>query len=100
MVLHDLLVSSYGLTSCRNVTSIESLTLFLWIVGGLESFSRTDNLFICSTWTIHMNFMEVLKCLLKFGKDNIKPRDSTFSTKHDKAKEDGFGLISKVLLIL
>lgn len=47
-----------------------------------------------------MNFMEVLKCLLKFGKDNIKPRDSTFSTKHDKAKEDGFGLISKVLLIL
>jgi hypothetical protein len=29
MTLHDLLVSSYGLTSTRNVTSIESLAMFL-----------------------------------------------------------------------
>jgi hypothetical protein len=34
MALHDLLVSSYGLTSTKNVTLIESLTMFLWIVGG------------------------------------------------------------------
>jgi hypothetical protein len=39
MALHDLLVSSYGLKSSRNVTSIESLAMFLWIVGGPQSFS-------------------------------------------------------------
>jgi hypothetical protein len=30
MSLHDLLVSSYGLISSRNVTSIESLAILLW----------------------------------------------------------------------
>jgi hypothetical protein len=40
MALHDLLVSSYGLTSTRNVTSIESLAMFLWIVGGLNHFPK------------------------------------------------------------
>jgi hypothetical protein len=38
MALHDLLVSSYDLKSSRNVTSIESLAMFLWIVGGPQSF--------------------------------------------------------------
>jgi hypothetical protein len=33
---------------------------------------------------------EVLKCLLKLGKDNIKPRDPIFSNEHDKLKEDHF----------
>ena len=88
MALHDLLVSTYGLTSSRNVTSIESLAMFLWIVGGPQSFSQAENHFERSTWTIHMKFKEVLKCLLKLGKANIKPRDSTFSNEHDKVKED------------
>ena len=34
MSLHDLLVSTYGLTSTIHVSSIESLAMFLWIVGG------------------------------------------------------------------
>src|SRR5438105_1966023 len=83
MALHDLLVSSYGLTSSRNVTSIESLAMFLWIVGGPQSFSQAENRFVRSTWTIHMKFKEVLKCLLKLGKENIKPRVPTFSNEHD-----------------
>jgi hypothetical protein len=33
-VLHDLLVSTYGLTSSNKVSSTESLAMFLWIVGG------------------------------------------------------------------
>jgi hypothetical protein len=37
-----------------------------------------------------MKFKEVLKCLLKLGKDNIKLRDPTFSNEHDKFKEDHF----------
>jgi hypothetical protein len=90
MALHDLLVSSYGLTSTRNVTSIESLAMFLWIVGGPQSFSQVENHFERSTWTIHMKFKEVLKCLLKLGKDNIKPTNPTFSNEHEKLKEDHF----------
>src|SRR3954468_6364132 len=31
MSLHDLLVSTYGLKSTNNVSSIESLAMFLWI---------------------------------------------------------------------
>jgi hypothetical protein len=90
MALHDLLVSSYDLTSTRNVTSIESLAVFFWIVGGSQSFSQAENRFERSTWTIHMKFKEVLKCLLKLGKDNIKPRDPAFSNEHEKLKEYRF----------
>jgi hypothetical protein len=34
MSLHDLLVSTYGLKSMSNVSSVESLAMFLYIVGG------------------------------------------------------------------
>jgi hypothetical protein len=40
MALHDLLVSSYGLTSTNNVSSMESLAMFLWIVGGPHHFHK------------------------------------------------------------
>lgn len=42
MKLHDLLISKYGLTSSHNVSSIESLAMFLWIVGGPQSFSQVE----------------------------------------------------------
>jgi hypothetical protein len=90
MALHDLLVSGYDLKSTHNVTSIESLAMFLWIVGGPQSFSQAENRFVRSTWTVHMKFSEVLKCLCKLGKENIKPRDPTFSTEHEKLRDDRF----------
>jgi hypothetical protein len=90
MALHDLLVSSYGLKSSRNVTSMESLAMFLWIVGGPQSFSQAENRFVRSTWTVHMKFKEVLKCLLKLAKHNIAPKDPTFSNEHEKLKEPRF----------
>jgi hypothetical protein len=34
-----------------------------------------------------MKFHEVLNCLRKLAKDNIKPRDPTFFTKHERVKE-------------
>jgi hypothetical protein len=37
-----------------------------------------------------MKFKEVLKCLLKLGKENLKPKDPTFSYEHEKLKEDCF----------
>jgi hypothetical protein len=41
--LHDLLVGTYGLKSTNNVSSVESLAMFLWIVGGPQSFSQAEN---------------------------------------------------------
>jgi hypothetical protein len=89
-VLHDLLVSTYGLNSTNNVSSIESLAMFLWIVGGPESFSQAENRFTRSFWTVHTKFHEVLKCLCKLAKDNVTPRDPTFSTEHERLREDRF----------
>jgi hypothetical protein len=88
--LHDLLVSSYGLKLTHIITSTESLAMFLLIVGGPQSFSQAENCFVQSTWTIHMKFKEVLKCLLQLGKENVKPKDPTFSYEHEKLKEDRF----------
>jgi hypothetical protein len=61
--LHDLLVSTYGLKSTSNISCMESLAMFLYIVGGPQSFSHAKNWFSRSPSTIHMNFMEVLFCL-------------------------------------
>ena len=84
--LHELLVSTYGLTSTDNVSSIESLAMFMWIVEGPQSFSQAENRFTRSLWTVHTKFHEVLKCLRKLAKDNIKPRDPTFTTEHERVR--------------
>ena len=81
MSLHDLLVSTYGLKSTNNVSSIEALAMFLWIVGGPQAFCQAENRFVRSLWTIHTKFKEVLLCLRKLAKDNMKPRDPAFSTE-------------------
>ena len=67
MALHDLLVSTYGLTSTSNVSSIESLAMFLWIVGGPQSFAQAKNHFVRSLWTVHTKFKEVLLCFAMFS---------------------------------
>lgn len=90
MALHDMLVSNYGLRSTSNVSSVESLAMFLWIVGGPQAFAQAENRFVRSLWTVHMKFKEVLLCLRKLAKDNIKPRDPTFSTEHAKVKDARF----------
>ena len=88
--LHDMLVSNYGLTSNKNVSSIESLAMFLWIVGGSQSFSQAENRFTRSLWIVHIKFHEVLNCLRKLAKDSIMPRDPTFSTDHERVRENRF----------
>jgi hypothetical protein len=90
MSLHDLLVSAYDLKSTRNVSLVGALTMFLWIVGGPQSFSQAENRFERFLWTVHMKFKEVLLCLSKLEKDNIKPRDPTSNTEHAKVQEDRF----------
>ena len=90
MSVHDLIVSTYGLTSTINVSSIESLVMFLWIVGGPQAFAQAEDKFTRSLWTVHTKFHEVLNCLHKLAKNNIKVRDPTFSTEHERIKEDRF----------
>ena len=90
MSLHDLLVSTYGLTSTIHVSSIESLVMFLWIVGGPQAFAQAEDKFTRSLWKVHTKLHEVLNCLRKLAKDNIKPRDPTFSTEHERIEEDHF----------
>uniref|UniRef100_A0A452Y209 Uncharacterized protein n=1 Tax=Aegilops tauschii subsp. strangulata TaxID=200361 RepID=A0A452Y209_AEGTS len=92
MALHDLLVSTYGLTSTTNVSSIESLAMFLWIVGGPQSFAQVENRFVRSLWTVHTKLQEVLLCLRKLAKDIIKPTDPTFSYEHERIKDERFWL--------
>jgi hypothetical protein len=45
MALHDLLITNYKLSSTNNVSSMESLAMFLWNVGGPQSFSQAENHF-------------------------------------------------------
>jgi hypothetical protein len=63
MTLHDLLVSTNRLTSTNNVSPIESLAMFLWIIGGPQLFSQAENYFTRSLWIVHVKFHEVLKCV-------------------------------------
>jgi hypothetical protein len=100
MVFHNLLVSSYDLKSTHNVTSIESLAMFLWIVGGPQSFSQAENSFVCSTWTIHMKFNEVLKCCVSWGKKISNLRTQHLALNMKRSEKIVFDLISKVLLVL
>lgn len=88
--LHNVLVSHYGLESSREVTSVESLAMFLWVVGGPQSFSQVENRFARSTETIHRKFKEVLNCLCKLACHNITPRDPSFNTVHARIKEEPF----------
>jgi hypothetical protein len=69
--------------------------MFLYIVGGPQSFSHAENWFLRSTWTINKKFKEVLFCLQKLVKDNIKPKDPSFSIEHAKVREEHFWLYFK-----
>ena len=90
MSLHDLLVSNYGLESTREMSSIESLGMFLWMLGGPQSFTQAEDRFVRSTETIHRKFKHVLECVYALGGDNIKPTDPTFTEVHPKIRDKRF----------
>jgi hypothetical protein len=72
--LYEILVSNYDLNSTVLMTSIESLRMFLWTLGGPQSISQVENRFEKSTETISRKFTEVLECVFKLGEHIIKPR--------------------------
>jgi hypothetical protein len=86
--LHNLLVTSYGLQSSIHMSSMESLALFLTILGQGWSFSGLTNVFKHSNETMSRKFEEVLNCAVAMAKEYIKPLDPNFSTTHTRISSD------------
>ena len=62
-MLHDILVADYGLQSTSQMSSKESLALFLWMLGASESNSQAIDHFERSVSTASNNFHHVLDCV-------------------------------------
>ncbi len=88
--LHEVLVNNYGLSSTRGMSSIESLGMFLWMVGGPQSFWSAFTIFSRSTETIYRKFREVLKCMCALGGDIVRPTDPSFSVPHPRVQQGRF----------
>jgi hypothetical protein len=88
--LHNLLVGSYELKSTRKITSVEALALFLWVVGAAQSVRQADDHFVRSMETVSRKFDHILACVIKLSKDTIRPKDSTFSTMHQRLQKSRF----------
>jgi hypothetical protein len=86
--LHNLLVTSYGLQSSIHMSSMESLALFLTILGQGWSFSGLTNVFKHSNETMSRKFEEILNCVVAMAKEYIKPLDPNFSTTHTRISSD------------
>ena len=100
MSLHDLLVSTYGLTSTINVSSIESMAMFLWMVGGPQAFAQDEDKFTRSLWIVHTKLHEVLNYLHKLAKDNMNQGTLLSVLSMKGSKRTVSGLILKALLEL
>jgi len=88
-ILHNTLVQSYGLRATREMTYIEALAMFLWIVGSPQSVRQADNRFRRSLETVSRTFNRVLTCLLRLAHDIIVPKDPTFSELHPNLEKPG-----------
>lgn len=88
--LHDLLRSIYGLKSSEKMCTLESLAMFLWMVGAPQSFRQAKNRFRRSLETISRRFDHVLESVYRLSVDIIKVKDPTYSTIHAKLQEARF----------
>ncbi|KAM3192559.1 hypothetical protein ACQJBY_069652 [Aegilops geniculata] len=88
--LHGVLVSDYHLESTSEMNSLECLGMFLWVLGGPQSFRQAEDRFVRSTEIIHRKFNHVLHCVNSLGGDIIKPIDPTFTDVHPKIRDKRF----------
>lgn len=88
--LHDLLVCSYGLNSSHKMCSVESLAMFLWILGAPQSIRQAVNRFGRSKETVSRKFDKVLHSVFLLSADVIKPRDPEFRTIHPRLQSSRF----------
>jgi hypothetical protein len=89
-MLHDILVQKYGLESTSQMSSKESLALFLWMVGAPESNSQAADRFERSPSTVSNKFHDVLDCVDRMAADYIRPNDPTFTQVHEKLTQSRF----------
>src|SRR6266540_2234973 len=89
-MLHDTLVEKYGLQSTSQMSSKESLALFLWTLGAPESNSQVADRFEHSVSTISNKFHHVLDCVDRMAGDYIVPNDPTFTEVHDSLTKPRF----------
>nr|XP_051230392.1 protein ALP1-like [Lolium perenne] len=89
-MLHDTLVASYGLESTSQMSSKESLALFLYMLGAPGSNSQAADRFERSVSTVSKKFHHVLDCVDRMAGDYITPNDPTFTQVHDKLKQPRF----------
>jgi hypothetical protein len=64
--LHDLLTQQYGLKLTKKSTSIETLAMFLWMVGVPQSVRQAEDRFERSLGIVHSMFHRVLKCVWRY----------------------------------
>jgi hypothetical protein len=88
--LHNTLVESYGLQSTSQISSVEALAMFLWIVGAPQSVRQAEDRFVRSLETISRIFDHVLTCILRLAPNLIKPRDPKFSDVHPNLEHPDF----------
>jgi hypothetical protein len=74
------------LKSTKKMSSVESLALFLYIVGSPQSVRHAENRFIRSMETVRRKFNKVLECMVKLSIDIIKPRDPEFRVVHERLR--------------
>ena len=71
---------NYGLTPSRRMTVLEKVGMFLYVLSLGASNRQVQERFQHSGETVSRNFHEVLKTMMRFSIDLIKPKDPTFST--------------------
>ena len=89
-MLHAILVAKYGFQSSSQMSSVESLALFLWMLGGPATNSQAADRFERSVSTVSNKFHHVLDCVDRMAGDYIRPNDPAFSQVHDKLKQPRF----------
>lgn len=87
-MLLDLLVSKYGLQSSINMSSMESLAIFLLVCGHGMSVSALHGIMKHSSETISRKFEEVLDCVVAMAVDYIRPVDPNFSSVQQRIAND------------
>lgn len=89
-LLHNVLVESYGLTSTRRMSSVETLAFFLWMCGTPQGMRQAEDRLFRSKETLSRKFEKVLNCLNKLAVDNIRPLDPEFTTIHPRLQSRRF----------
>jgi len=88
--LHNTLVDSYGLQSTSQMSSVEALAKFLWIVGAPQPVRQAEDRFRRSMETISRTFNSVLTSIIRLAHYIIKPRDPEFTEVHPMLENPNF----------